>query len=462
MAMANDAALVPAGSRALAGGDVWSQDVDDEPVRRTSMRGWIVVALFFGVFLGFAALAPMDAAISTEGIVKVSGERQTIQHRLGGTIAKLNVREGQLVHAGDVLIELSGAEAEANERSLAAQVIDLYAERSRLQAEIVGSPTMAVPAEFATLSPQDKVLADQAMQLQARALASSRAALSSQRQVINQQAAQLSDKIGGLGRQMDANQQQNKSYDAQLEGMRELAAQGYASINRLRELERARQATNGDFARLDSDRASTRTQIGEMRFRQLAVQTESQHQASDDLRKVMDNLNTVYPRWLDARQQAEAVRIRAPVTGQVVGLSVFTVGGVIAPGEKLMSIVPSGANLIVEAHVKPEDADDVEEGQVAELKFPSFHDRNMPVIEGRVTRVSADALADEKTGVRYFTADVVVAGADIAKIRRLRPTGAGLKPGLPVAVIVPLRKRSLLDYLIEPLDQAIWRSGHEH
>lgn len=460
--MADDTALILASRGALVRGEGWQDEVIDEPVRRTARRGWIVVGLFFGAFLGFAAWAPMDAAVSAEGIVKVSGERQTVQHRIGGTIAKLNVREGQTVHAGDILIELAGAEVEANERSLAAQVIDLYAERARLQAEIAGAATIERPMEFATLSPEDRAMADEAMHLQERQLASNRAAISSQKQVISQQAGQLSDKISGLGRQMAANQQEDKSYGDQLQGMRELAAQGYASINRVRELERARQATTGDFARLDADRASTRTQIGEMRFRQISLESDSRRQASDDLRKVMDNLNSIYPKWLDAKQQAEGIRIRAPVTGQVVGLTVFTVGGVIAPGEKLMSIVPSGANLIVEAHVKPEDADDIEEGQKAELKFPSFHDRNMPVTEGKVSRVSADALSDEKTGTRYYTADVTVAGSDIAKIRKLRPTGSGLKPGLPVAVIVPLRKRSLLQYLVEPLDQAFWRSGHEH
>ena len=457
--MANEGALI-----ALRRANDFDLDDDlaDEPVRRTSRLGWSVVVLFFGVFLGFAAFIPMDAAVSADGFVKVSGERQTVQHRIGGTIARLNVREGQMVHAGDVLVELTGAEIEANERSLAAQVVDLLAERARLQAEITGAPSIAVPPEFATLSPGDKALADQAMHLQERQLASNRAAVGSQRQVIAQQAAQLSDKVGGLGRQMEANQAQDKSYDDQLAGMRELAAQGYASVNRVRELERARQATSGDFARLAADRASTRTQIGEMRFRQISLSTDNLRLASEDLRKVMDNLNTVYPRWQDARQQAEGIRIRAPATGQVVGLSVFTVGGVIAPGEKLMAIVPSGASLVVEARVRPDDADDIEEGQLANLKFPSFHDRNMPVIEGRVTRVSADAFTDEKSGFRYYTTEVTVPPADIAKIRALRNSGAGLKPGLPVAVIVPLRKRTLLDYLLEPLDQSFWRTGHEH
>jgi HlyD family secretion protein len=461
--MSNDTALVPLGNRLPAGLDPYDgEEGVEEPVRRTSRTGWIVVAVFFGLFLGFAAFVPMDAAVSADGLVKVSGERQTVQHRIGGTIARLNVREGQFVHAGDVLIELAGAEIIANERALTAQYIDLTAERARLQAELADSSSITPPIEFASLRPEDKPMAEAAMRLQQKQFQSDRVALTSQRMVIGQQASQLAARVGGLSRQMDANQQQDKSYDAQLEGMRELAAQGYASINRVRELERARQATGGDYARLSADSASTRSQIGEMRFRQLSVAAEARQKASDDLRKVMDELNTVYPRWQDARNQADQIKIRAPATGQVVGLSVFTVGGVIAPGEKLLSVVPSAAALVVEARVLPTDANDIEEGQTAELKFPSFHDRTMPEIYGKVTRVSADAFHDDKTGASFFTADVTVGQADIEKLRKLRSKGAGLKPGLPVRVMVPLRKRTLLAYLVEPLDQAFWRAGHEH
>lgn len=460
--MATDITLAPYRSGLPAGLDPLEDEIVEAPLRRTSRTGWIVVAAFFGVFLGFAAFAPMDAAVSAEGLVKVSGERQTVQHRFGGTIARLNVREGQFVRAGDVLIELSGAEIEANERALAGQAIGLMAERARLQAEIAGAGGITAPPEFAALRPEDKPLAEAAMRLQERQFASDRLALAAQRQVIGQQASQLSQRVGGLSRQMSANSEQDKSYDAQLEGMRELAAQGYASINRVRELERARQATGGDYARLSADSAATRSQIGEMRFRQISVAADARQRASDDLRKVMDGLNTIYPKWQDARQQAEQIKIRAPATGQVVGLSVFTVGGVIAPGEKLLSVVPSAASLVIEARVLPTDANDIQEGQIAELKFPSFHDRTMPEIYGKVTRVSADAFTDERSGMRYYTADVAVGPADIEKLHKLRGSQSGLKPGLPVQVMVPLRKRTLLAYLVEPLNQAFWRAGHEH
>jgi len=434
----------------------------EDPGANNAKLGWIVIGLFFLAFLGFASFCPMDAAVSAEGVVKVSGERQTVQHRSGGTVEALYVHEGQMVKAGAVLIQLVGAEVEANEKSLAAQVIDLTSERARLQAQLVGRTTMVRPPEFATLPPEYQADAEASFQLQRKLLVSNVQAVQSQRGVIGQQSVQLGDKIGGLDHQMESNRRQDSSYSSQLEGMRELASEGYASINRVRELERARQANEGEYARLSADRASSRNQVGEMRYRQLSLSTDNRRQSSEDLRKVMDQLDSVYPRWQDARAQVEALRIRAPVSGQVVGLSVFTVGGVVAAGDKLMSIVPNRAALVVDMRVSPNDAADVVVGQKAELKFPSFHDRSMPRINGSVTRMSADAFSDDKNNVRYYTAEVTVGAEDLQKIKTVKSPSNGLKAGLPVNVLIPLRKRSLLDYLLEPLNQALWRSGGEH
>ncbi|HWU03908.1 MAG TPA: HlyD family type I secretion periplasmic adaptor subunit [Novosphingobium sp.] len=462
--MASDTLLVDAAEILPAVPRVVLADPYDraEPGMANIRSGWIVLLLFFGAFLGFAAFCPMDAAVSADGVIKVSGERQTVQHRNGGTVQALYVREGQQVKAGEVLIQLAGAEVEANEKSLAAQVIDLTSERARLQSQLIGRTTMTRPPEFAVLPKEYQADAEASFQLQQKLLLANLHALGSQRQVIAQQSAQLGDKVSGLDRQMTSNRTQDSSYSGQLDGMRELAAQGYASANRVRELERARQGNEGDYARLSADKASARSQIGEMRYRSLSLDTDNRRQASDDLRKVIEQLDAVYPRWQDARAQVEALRIRAPATGQVVGLTVFTVGGVISAGEKLMYVVPNHASLVVEMRVSPNDAADLAVGQQAELKFPSFHERSMPRINGQVSRISADAFTDDKANTRYYTGEVTVSAADLEKLKQVKTSGSGLKAGLPVTVLVPLRKRTLLEYLLEPLNQALWRSGREH
>ena len=154
--------------------------------------------------------------------------------------------------------------------------------------------------------------------------------------------------------------------------------------------------------------------------------------------------------------------VRAPSSGKVVGLKVYTVGGVVGPGDVLMEIVPQDRALVIQANVDPNDADDLKIGQETQIRFSSLHERDLPILKGRVTELSADSFLDEKSGHRYFRAEVSVPPSQIERIARVRGPRTGLQAGLPVQVLVPLRKRTALDYLMEPLLQTFWRSGREH
>lgn len=167
------------------------------------------------------------------------------------------------------------------------------------------------------------------------------------------------------------------------------------------------------------------------------------------------------PRLSAAREQIERSKIRAPASGRVVGLKVFTVGGVISPGDTLMEIVPQDKRLLIEAKASPTDADDLQVGMHTQIRFPALQERNMPILQGRIANVSADSFEDERTGARYFRVEVEVPPEQLSVIREFRADG-GLRPGLPAEVLVPLRKRSALSYLIEPLTQSLWRAGREH
>jgi len=153
--------------------------------------------------------------------------------------------------------------------------------------------------------------------------------------------------------------------------------------------------------------------------------------------------------------------VRAPVSGTVVGLSVFTVGGVIGPGQRLMDIVPDDAALVIDARLSPNDADDVKVGREVEVKFPSLHDRSLPVLKGALTKLSADSLVDEKSGARYFQAEATVPESVLKKLKLAENGSFDLKPGLPAQVMIPLHKRTALQYMVQPLTDAIWRSFRE-
>jgi len=173
-------------------------------------------------------------------------------------------------------------------------------------------------------------------------------------------------------------------------------------------------------------------------------------------------LGELQPKLSALREQMARAIVRAPASGKVVGLKVFTVGGVVAAGDVLMEIVPQNRDLVIQAMVAPNDADDLKVGQETQIRFTSLHERDLPILKGRLTELSADSFVDEKSGQRFFRAEVSVPQAEMERIRKVRGQKTGLQAGLPVEVLVPLQKRTALDYLLEPLLQTFWRSGREH
>lgn len=450
---AADTGLAPAAEAAAP--------LDDDP-RRELRAGATIAAAFFVLFLGWAAITPLDAGAYASGVIAVSGNRQAVQHRDGGVVSAIHVQEGQTVAKGQMLVEISAGELRASERAMTGEVLTLLAQRARLTAERNHAAGFAAPPEFAGLSGDDRRLADEAMSLQRLQFQTRRSALVAQRGVLSQRVNQLGEQAGGYQRQLEANREQQRLIIEELDGMRSLAAQGYAPVNRVRALERASAALDGDAGSYRAQIASAGEAMGETRMQLLSIDRQMMEEVAGQLRDVQVRLDELQPKLQAARDQLARAVVRAPASGRVVGLTVFTVGGVVAPGATLMEIVPQDRALVVQAMVSPTDADDLRPGQVTQVRFTSLHERDLPILKGRLASLSADSFTDENTGQRYFRAEVTVPPAELERIRKVRGPRTGLQAGLPVEVLVPLRKRSALDYLLEPLTQTFWRSGREH
>ena len=429
----------------------------DDPRRELWLGGGVAV-VFFLILLGWGALAPLDAAVVAPGEITILEHRQTIQHREGGVIGAIDVVEGQKVKAGQVLIELAGGDTRANEEALQAQVIDLEARKARLQAEQLGQGQIAWPTEFATFTGADQQAAQRAEVVQATQLRAHAQALSTQQNVLTQKVSELGDLERGYQSQIDSAARQQTLVGEELKGMQSLAAQGYAPLNRVRELQRTQAEIGGQRGQYEATIAQSRQEARETHSEVAQTAASDGDKVATELSDVEAALADALPKLVAAKDQLARSQIRAPVSGSVVGLSVFTVGGVVAPGQPLMDIVPDQSPLLIEARISPNDAQDLRQGQMAEIRFPSLHDRTLPILDGKVNSVSADSLADQKTGARYFTAEVSVPLSQLAAHERQRDPNFELRPGMPVQVMVPLRKRSALDYLLEPLNDAMWSS----
>lgn len=448
---------------AAIGGPGLSQPVADIDDPRTDVRaGLLIAAAFFVLFLGWAAFAHLDAAAFGAGRTIVAGQRQTVQHRDGGIVGAIFVEEGQTVRRGDVLITLAAPAVVAEERVLASRSIWLIAQRARLRAEQAGDPTIATPPEFAALSATDQADAIGALRSQRSQLAARSALVRTQEGVARHEGDQAGQQASGYRQQVIAVDEQERLITDELDSLRTVADKGFVSKTRIRALERAKADLVGQHGRLRAAEASSRSIVGESHLKAIEAAQTLQEKVTAELRDVETLLADALPKWRAAQDELAHIQIRAPVSGTVVGLSVFTVGGVIAPGQKLMDIVPRDSALVVEARFAPGDVDDLMVGEEAETRFAGLPDRSLPIIRGRLSRLSADSFTDATTGASYFVGEVQIGADQVALLRQHRGPAFMLKPGMPVEVIIPLRRRTALEYLFDPLIDAAWRSFREH
>ena len=444
----------------LAGRQAIIDTAELQDPRRELRFGITIAVLFFVVLLGWAAFVPLDAGVRAAGTIAVSGNRQAVQHRDGGVVTAIHVREGQKVRQGQLLIEMAAPELTASERALTSDYLTLLAQRSRLMAERAGLAGFQPPVEFNSLRGEDRQLADQALGLQRAQMQARHRSLGAQESVLGQRSAQLSEQRIGYEAQRQAIREQKRLIAEELAGLKDVAAKGFVSTSRIRAMERAQADLQRQEAAMSAEMARASEGMGESRMQALSVESTSQEDVAKEMRETQSRLSEVLPKLVAAREQLQRNRIRSPASGQVVGLSVFTVGGVVAPGQTMMDIVPDNKSLVIRAQVSPGDADELYPNQSAQVRFSTIHDRNVPLVDAKVKTVSADSFHDEKTGMSYFTAEVEVPRAELDSIQKLLGRGQ-LLPGLPVEVVMAVRKRTALQYLLDPLTANFWRAFRE-
>ena len=414
----------------------------DDDVGQLATRGWIIIALFFGLLGSWSLLAPLNGAVVANGFVKLEGNRKSLQHHDGGLVRRVLVREGDKVDAGQILIGLDDTQVRAEYDILSQQHVDMLATDARMQAELARQPTVTFSPEIIALAGSNKtVLAGQIEQFELR-----RHALDGQRRIIGEKIAQLEAQIQGAEAQTSSNRSQRDSIKSEAATLAPLVERGVIAKPRLLQLERSAAAFDGQIGELSASIARNRQAIAEQM--QLASQLERDRSAetAKDLRAVQSRLAEVAPRLTNAKQQLARMEIRAPYAGRVVGLTVFSTGGVIAPGEKILDIVPEHENLIVEARIGVEDIGDITPGSRAEIRLLAYKQRTTPSLLGEVIQVSADRLVDNRSGNPYYLAQIKISEGQLSNV-----PGIKLYPGMPASIMIPTAERTAFDYLVGPL-----------
>lgn len=426
---------------------------DDRRFRRWGL--WVVLLIFGGLGL-WAALAPLSSAAVAPGIIVVDGYRKTVQHLEGGIVKTLNVRDGDIVQKDQILAVLDDTQSRAQLEILRGQYFIAQTREARLLAQHEGRGHVIYPSELLKQANDPRV--QDAMQVQNQTFHARRQALLGEIGLYQQQVQQLREKSRGLQAQKESRDALAKSYNGELKDFESLLKDGYAEVQKVRELSRNLAETEGQRAELMSDVAATELQVSETELKILQLRRDFQREVARELGEVQQDMFDLREKLQSLQQMVDRTVIRAPESGMVLGLAVHTIGGVVAPGGKLLDIVPQQEKLMIEAQVSPLDIDRVRVGQLAEVRFSAFKARSLPRIEGRLVAISADRLVDEKEKTPFYLARVEIIPAGL---KELAGQKLSLVPGMPSEVLINTGDRTFFRYLTDPVTDVFSRSFTE-
>lgn len=406
--------------------------------------GWLIVLAGIGGFLLWASIAPLDKGVPLSGSVMVATNRKAVQHQTGGIVDEILVKEGDFVRAGQALVRMNDTQVKAQAEVTRAQLITARAVEARLIAELDNRTDIDFPVFLLTAMDDPRVASVVALQRQL--FASRRSVLEHDLAALTENIAGLTVQLQGLESSRASKKQQLVFLKEQIDNLQELANEGFFPRNRVLELERTRAQLTGDISEDDGNIGRIQRQITELTLRRTQRVEEYLQDARQQLTDIQQEAEALSSRLIAQDFELANVWVKAPVDGIVVGINIFTHGGVISPGFRMMDIVPSEDMLIIEGQVPVHLIDKVHAGLDVDLIFTAFNQNKTPHIAGEVTQVSADRLIDEHTGIPYYQLKARVKPESMPLLSKHQ-----IRAGMPVEIFVKTGERSLINYLLKPI-----------
>jgi HlyD family secretion protein len=389
-----------------------------------------------------------------QGSLVVDSNVKKVQHPTGGVVGEVRAHDGDRVKAGDILIRLDETVTHANLAIVTKGLNELYARKARLGAERDSAETVAMPKELADKATDPDV--QEAVGSERKLFELRRKARLGQKEQLSQRIKQLQEQITGLGAQQDAKTKEMGFIDQELVGVRDLWARNLVQINRLTSLEREEARLQGERGALIATAAEAKGKIVETQLQILQVDQEFTSDVAKELRETDSKIGEYVERKVTAEDQLKRTDIRAPQDGVVFQSTANTVGGVITAGDPVMLIVPESDTLLVEVKVEPKDVDQVQFGQPVLLRFSAFNMRTTPELNGSVVRTAADTSTDQRTGQSYYLVRIAMTADEIKRLGDVK-----LTPGMPVEAFIQTGARTMLVYLVKPLQDQLKRAFRE-
>lgn len=424
-------------------------------LRRWNRIGLLVLLGTVGVTVLWSTLAPLSSAVVAAGAVKVETDRKKVQHAEGGVVQAILVKSGSVVKAGDVLVRLDNTRAGSGFGVVRGGRDVALATQARLMAERDQASTISWPDDIKKRI-TDPQVAD-ILRSQQAIFVARRNTLAGELSIISEQMAALRNEITGYESQVRAKEEQGASLKRDLDGLQDLEARGMVEKTRVRAIERDMAKLLGERDEVAARISQARTAISEKELRRFQVRKSFSEEVAAELKKVQAEGFELQERESAARRTLDLTELRASVDGTITDLRVHTPGGVVAPGEVLMEIVPSSDRLVVEARVAPQDVDRLAVGLPAGVKLHAFNSRSTPELEATVSYISADAMVDARNDQSWFTVRLEVAADSLAQL------GAEKRvlPGMQADVFIRTGQRTFLGYLMEPLMDSFRKAWRE-
>lgn len=416
---------------------------------------WIL-GLGLGGFLVWAAFAPLDEGVPSQGVVAIDTKRKTVQHLTGGILKDVLVREGDSVQEGQVLMRLDEAASRANFESIRQRYLGLSAMKSRLVAEQSGHGRIVFDEDVVSAARQDPYIRQQVLN-QERLFETRKQALSTDLQGMQEAIEGLRAQLQS-GRQMQVQRQRQLSLlQEELQNIQSLVKDGYAPRNRQLEIERAVADVQASLADLQGSEQRAQRSMAELDLRMSSRRHEYRKEVESQLADIAREVLADAEKYTAQKADLERIEIRSPAAGQVVGLAVQTAGAVVQSGQRLLDVVPDVQQLVLEARIAPHLIDKVQAGLHADIRFNAFAHSPQLVVDGRVISISGDLLTDPASPqMPYFLARLEVTPEGMKKLGKRQ-----MQPGMPAEVVIRTGERSMLAYLLHPLTKRLARSMKE-
>jgi HlyD family type I secretion membrane fusion protein len=411
--------------------------------------GWAVLLVCVAGTGYWSYQAPLSSASLAPGKLVTELENQEVQHHTGGVVETLLVKEGQSVEKGDLLLVLSDPLLVSQMEQLNQRKFIVQARLARVEAELSGEPIRWSSNQ--SLTPiQAQIQRDQES-----LLSQNRMILKEQIASIHQQITQSENDSDSYKAWLSSDKQSLTLLNEEIEANSALLEKGYVSKVAFLELKREHSSLKARIAEHRTRIKHAQSKITELGSELDAMKIDFRRTAQQKKQELVAEEQSVLKQLKASNTLNDRIEVRAPVSGEVINLTIHTQGGVIAPANTILEIVPNNTRVVASVNIQPKDIESVYEGLSANIRLTSYSFRQVPAVSGELIHLSADSIVDERLGGHFYQGKIALDATELLDL------GLDLKPGMPVEAQIVLEERTVLDYLLSPLIQSMEKGMRE-